>query len=369
MPAEIGIPVHDLATPCLVIDLDTLVRNIAVMQAFACSSGKALRPHVKSHKCTVIARCQAAAGALGLSAATVPEVEGLIRAGITGVLLTSPAVSAPSIARLLDCRDRDPSLIAIADSAEHALLLDSAASERRVLLDVLLDLDVGLHRTGVAPRDAIETSSRIADMRGLRFRGIQAYAGHVQHIAGWEERRRESLACMETAAAVYRGLRVAGLPCDILSGTGTGTHDIDTAVPELTELQTGSYVLMDAEYLAVGSRGAADFIAFRPALTLLATVLSIRPDGSATIDAGLKALYRDGAIPRVVSPDIPGIVYDWFGDEFGRLVLPERVRLRPGDKVSLLVSHCDPTVALFDRYYAARNGKVEDVWKIDLRRG
>jgi len=368
MPEHIGIHIHDLPTPCLIIDLDVFVLNIAVMQSFAQSAGKALRPHAKSHKCTIIARSQVAAGAVGISAATVFEVETLIRAGITGVLLTGPVVGPHAIARLLDCREHDPSFLAVADSPEHARLLNAAAQDRGIVLDVLLDLDVGLQRTGVPPDGALDAAARIADLSALRFRGIQAYAGHIQHIAGWEERRRASLACMETAAGIVRRLRDEGLPCDILSGAGTGTHDIDATVPELTELQVGSYVLMDAEYLAIGSPGSAEFTAFRPALFLLATVVSTHHAGFVSIDAGLKALYRDGAVPRVVAPRIPGLVYDWFGDEFGKLILPEGVRMKPGDKVELVVSHCDPTVSMFDRFYMARNGKVVDVWEIDMRR-
>jgi D-serine deaminase-like pyridoxal phosphate-dependent protein len=364
-----GISKHDLDTPCLVIDLDTLDRNIASMQAFARSAGKSLRPHAKSHKCTAVARRQRDAGAIGISVATVAEAEALVNAGITGVLLTSPMVTPHTVARLLNCRERaEKSFLTVTDGPEHARLLDDAARRRGLTLDVLLDLDIGLSRTGVLPEEALEAALSIADLPALRFRGVQAYAGHVQHITGWEKRRRASLASMEAAAGVVRRLREAGLPCDILSGTGTGTHDIDTVIPELTEFQVGSYVLMDAEYLGIGSPGSAEFAAFRPALTLLATVVSARHEGFVTIDAGLKALYHDGAVPRVVAPGIPGLVYDWFGDEFGKLTIPEGALMKTGDTAELVVSHCDPTVAMFDRFYIVREDLVVDVWEIDMRR-
>ena len=368
MSTPSGIPVGDIATPCLVIDIDMLDRNISSMANHVRSTGKALRPHAKSHKCTILAKRQMTAGAIGISAATVSEVEGLIRAGIHGVLLTSPAVSTPAIARLMAARELDPTLAAVVDNAGHAVILDRAARERDVVLDVLLDLDVGQHRTGVSPENAPETASRIAGLPCLRFRGIQAYAGHVQHVAGWEERRKASLACMEKAASAVAGIRAAGIPCEIVSGAGTGTHDIDTSLADLTELQAGSYVLMDAEYLAVGSAGSSEFTAFGPALSLHSTVLSIR-DGFATIDAGLKALYRDGATPRVSLPSDPGITYDWFGDEFGRISIPSGFSAKPGDRIRLIVSHCDPTVALFDRFHIVNNEIATDVWEIDLRRG
>ncbi len=368
MSAPTGIPVGDIATPCLVIDIDMLERNISTMANHVRSSGKALRPHAKSHKCTILAKKQMASGAIGVSAATVPEAEGLVRAGIHGVLLTSPAVSVPSVVRLMAVRELDSTLTAVVDNPVHAAVLDRAARERGVVLDVLLDLDVGQHRTGVSPEDAPEAASRISVLPCLRFRGVQAYAGHVQHIAGWEERRKASLACMEKAAKAVAGIRAAGIPCEIVSGAGTGTHDIDTSLADLTELQVGSYVLMDAEYLAVGSAGSSEFTAFGPALSLHSTVLSVRGD-FATIDAGLKALYRDGATPRVSSPSAPGIAYDWSGDEFGRLSIPSGFPMKPGDGIRLVVSHCDPTVALFDRFYIAKNDIVTDVWEIDLRRG
>lgn len=368
MSAHTGIPVEDTATPCLVIDIDLLDRNISSMADHVRSCGKSLRPHAKSHKCSVLAKKQAASGAIGISAATVPEVEGLVGAGIHGVLLTSPVVSSPAIARLMAARERDSTLTAVVDNPEHATVLDRAARERGIELDVLLDLDVGQHRTGVSPENAAEAALFISGLPNLRFRGIQAYAGHVQHIAGWEERRKASLACMEKAADAVHRIRSAGIPCEIVSGAGTGTHDIDTSLEELSELQAGSYVLMDAEYLAIGSAGSAGFTPFVPALSLHSTVLSVR-DGFATIDAGLKALYRDGATPLVLSPSTPGIIYDWSGDEFGRISTPSDFSARPGDRIRLVVSHCDPTVALFDRFYIAKNDIVTDVWEIDLRRG
>ncbi|MCX5878718.1 MAG: DSD1 family PLP-dependent enzyme, partial [Deltaproteobacteria bacterium] len=157
--------------------------------------------------------------------------------------------------------------------------------------------------------------------------------------------------------------------CRIFSGAGTGTHDIDTRIPELTELQAGSYTVMDAEYLAIGSaENPTRFDAFHPALTILTTVVSTNQKGFVTVDAGLKAIYRDGANPIVLSPSQGGMVYDWFGDEYGKISFAQEVDVSPlGSVLELIVSHCDPTINLFDRFYVAQNGKVIDVWEIDLR--
>ena len=154
--------------------------------------------------------------------------------------------------------------------------------------------------------------------------------------------------------------------CDIFSGSGTGTFDIDIEIPELTEMQLGSYIFMDAEYLGIEWKtGSAPFM---PALTLLATVVSAGRDGYVTIDAGLKSLYRDGGSPRVVRRESSGWRYEWFGDEYGKIIVPEGTPPpRPGERIELVISHCDPTINLFDRMYAVRNGKVEEIWDIDLR--
>jgi D-serine deaminase-like pyridoxal phosphate-dependent protein len=363
----IGGSKFDLDTPCLLLDIDILERNLRFAREFALSAGKTLRPHAKTHKCSAIARLQLEAGAAGICVAKISEAEALIRAGIQDVLVTGPVVSRPKVERLLDCLEENPSLMVVLDHADNARELHAALSRRGLTLDVLVDVDVGLERTGVTPEDALGLASCIGMLPTLRLRGIQAYAGHAQHIAGHGERRRISLECMERAAAVFRAFQWAGFPCDILTGTGTGAFDIDCAIPELTDMQLGSYVFMDAEYLGIGWAENGD-APFGTALRLLTTVVSVNHRGFVTVDAGLKALYRDGGVPQVVYPQ-GALSYDWFGDEYGKVFLPEdSVRLRPGDPVELVVSHCDPTVNLFDRYYVTRGNRVVDVWEIDLRR-
>ena len=171
------------------------------------------------------------------------------------------------------------------------------------------------------------------------------------------------------AAAVFKHLQARDEACTIFSASGTGTATIDLAWPELTELQAGSYVLMDAEYLAIESTDGSDTPDYHPALTMLTTVVSGPYGRQVTVDAGLKALYRDGGRPRVLNPEYARLQYDWFGDEYGKLAAPNRVALLPelGAVLELVVSHCDPTVNLFDGYYITRAGKVADVWPIDLR--
>jgi len=366
----IGRSKYELDTPALVLDSPVLKKNVALMQAHAGSCGKALRPHAKTHKCSRIARVQIEAGAVGVCAAKVSEAAALVDGGIGAVLVTSPVVTPRKIGRLLDCLERAPELMTVLDDAANACALDAAARRRGLRLGVLVDLDPGLGRTGVSFDRVLALARAVHACDGLRLRGIQCYAGHLQHVPKFEERSQRSLACMQAAARCVAQLREAGLPCEIFSGAGTGTYDIDTRIPEVTELQVGSYALMDAEYVRIGSAAAADrFTAFQPALTLLTAVISANQATHVTVDAGLKALYHHGDTPFVVyPPELAGVTYDWFGDEHGKIVVGESAACPAlGTVLELVVSHCDPTINLFEELFVVRDGTVVDVWPIDLR--
>jgi len=359
----------ELDTPCLVVDLDLLDENLQKMQARVKAAGKALRPHAKTHKCSTLAKMQVANGAVGVCAAKVSEAEALVEAGMSGVLITGPVAGREKVDRLVSLLGRAPFMMAVVDHPSGIELLESRLAEKGQRLDVLLDIDVGHRRTGVPPGRAMGLAERILSCSHLRLRGVQAYAGHVQHIPRYQDRRSASRESLRQAAAVFKPLQAREESCTIFSASGTGTARIDLAVPELTELQAGSYALMDAEYLAIESADGSDAADYRPALTMLTTVVSGPHGRQVTVDAGLKALYRDGGRPRVLNPEYAGLQYDWFGDEYGKLSAPDRVSLlpEPGTVLELVVSHCDPTVNLFDCFHITRAGKVVDVWPIDLR--
>jgi D-serine deaminase-like pyridoxal phosphate-dependent protein len=360
---------QDLDTPCLIIDQDVLEANLAFMQSAARKAGKQLRPHAKTHKCSTLAHKQIRAGAVGICAAKLSEAEALSAAGIRNILITGPVVTESKMSRLATLLEHDGTLMAVLDHPEVADRLNQVLRSRALSMDVLLDVDVGLHRTGVAPRQALELAEHVAALSQFRLKGIQAYAGQVQHIAPHAERQRQSLACMQEAAALFNQLRGRNPSCTIFSGTGTGTFDIDLLIPELTELQVGSYALMDAEYLNIGGpENSSRFTGFSPALRLLTTVLSTNQSAFVTVDAGLKSMYRDGASPIVAAGDFSGLRYEWFGDEYGRLASDGSGRLPEiGTVIELVTSHCDPTINLFDRFYIIRGDEVVDVWTIDLR--
>jgi D-serine deaminase-like pyridoxal phosphate-dependent protein len=360
----------DLDTPCLVLDMDVLERNLRTMQAAADRAGRSLRPHAKTHKCSALARKQIDAGAIGVCAAKVSEAEALVKAGLDGILITGPVVTATKIERLLNALAAAPSLMTVVDHRDGVELLAAALRERRLSMDVLLDVNVGLNRTGVRPCDALKLADVIlAHHPTLRLRGIQAYAGQVQHVRSYEARKAASHQCLEGAGAVFRALQRVTETCTLFSASGTGTFDIDLTVPGLTELQVGSYACMDAEYLAIGSaEDSSRCASFGPALRLLTTVVSTNQEGFVTVDAGLKALYRDGGVPQVFGSDRCGMGYDWFGDEYGRVSCPDNVELPSlGTVLELVTSHCDPTINLFDSCYLTRGTEVVGVWPIDLR--
>jgi D-serine deaminase-like pyridoxal phosphate-dependent protein len=358
-----------LDTPCLVVDQDKLEQNVRVMQTHVTRFGKKLRPHAKTHKCSRIAKMQMEAGAVGICVAKVSEAEVLVRNGLKGALITSPVVTDYKIDRLMDCLSLDPELMVVVDNLLNAQKLNAEAERRGLRLNVLVDLDPGMGRTGVPFEDGLALGQSIHSLSGLQLRGVQCYAGHVQHIASFEERLRTSRGWMGEAANVVRQFREKGLPCEIFTGSGTGTWEIDNRIPELTDLQAGSYTMMDAEYLSIGSsENPSRFEKFLPALTLLTSVMNTNHAGHVTVDAGLKALYHDGANPYVLNPLFPDLKYNWRGDEHGEISFPTgSARFKLGDVLELVVSHCDPTVNLFDVLFMTSNDIVTDIWPVDMR--
>ncbi|HEY3311966.1 MAG TPA: DSD1 family PLP-dependent enzyme [Anaerolineales bacterium] len=359
----------ELDTPCLVLDLDMLESNLQKMQSSASLAGKQLRPHAKTHKCSELAKRQLQAGAVGMCVAKVSEAEALARAGVSGILVTGPLATPRKIERLLDVLAVSPDLMAVIDHSESLELLAAGLRARGLKMDVLLDVDAGLHRTGALPAGAPGLAEEIMAHPEVRLRGIQAYAGQVQHIKSYAERKAASLACLREAAGVFRELQKLSGDCNIFSASGTGSAEIDLAIPELTELQVGSYACMDAEYLAIGTaEDPQRFAGFPPALRLLTTVISCNQPGFVTVDAGLKSLYKDGGVPQVLGAEQAGLEYAWFGDEYGRVSSKAGGGLLAlGSVLELVTSHCDPTINLFDRFYLTRGEQVTGEWPIDLR--
>lgn len=357
----------ELDTPSLILDLEVFERNLLLMRDYAKAAGKQLRPHAKTHKCPEIAKRQLAAGnCAGICAAKLSEAEGLAAAGIEDILITSPVTAPWKIARIGALNQSISGLVVTVDNPDQLALLSEQGSADNPV-HVLIDIDPEMGRTGVPFADAPAFARLLRKYPSLILDGIQCYAGHLQHIPLYRERAAESTRLMRAGAAVFSAVRQEFPTCRIFTGAGTGTSPADLQIPELTDIQVGSYCLMDSEYLGV-EHGGPDFL---PALRLISSVISSHYAGEATIDAGTKSLYvTPGALPRAVENGTisADFTYSWdFGDEHGHLKFPPDRILKPGDRVELIVSHCDPTVNLFDEFWVVQGEQVIDRWAIALR--
>lgn len=356
-----------LNTPVLVVDLDGLERNIERMAQFAKSHRVALRPHIKTHKSAEIARLQQKAGAIGFCCAKLGEAEAMADNGITdGLLLTSPVVSDPAIRRLIALNGRSSGLMCVVDNPDNVQTLGDAARASGKSLRVLIDVDPGIHRTGVdSPEAAVQLLHEIGSQQVLMYSGVQFYCGREQHIEAYSERRAAIQQKTEYLRTVLKALEQTGGSPSIITGGGTGTHRIDTELGTLTELQVGSYIFMDSQYAACDiTDGKEPHYEF--ALMVDTRVISANSAGMRTIDAGCKALATDGGIPRVLSGAPPETEYVFMGDEHGAL-LSSGGLLGIGERVVLTASHCDPTVNLYDFYHVVRGDTLVGLWKVDAR--
>lgn len=351
-------------TPCLMLDLDALERNIVRMADFAKARGLALRPHAKTHKSRAIADIQAKAGAVGICCATLHEAERLAGAA-PSILLTSPVATADKFARIAALVARGIDLAVVAD---HPGIVPAIAEAlpSGARLRVVVDVDPGAGRTGVArPADAVAVARAITAEARLSYGGIQFYCGSEQHIPALADRRTAIAARNAKLAETIAALDAAGLAPPVITGGGTGTHGIDADAGLLTELQCGSYIFMDQDYGACELGGAAPF---EPALSLHATVISANHPDFVTLDAGTKAMATDAGEPRVLAGAPPESVYAFKGDEFGRLNLPAGApALAVGDRVALMPSHCDPTANLHGLYHLRRAGGLAGIWPAEAR--
>lgn len=359
--AAIAVPM----TPLLVVRRIALDANIAAMQTACNATGVRLRAHGKMHKCPDIARLQLTAGAVGLCCQTVGEAEAFAAAGVPDLLVTAPVPpwGWPRLAALAAATH----IAAVIDSRAQLAHAEAAATAAGVRLTVYVDVDPGLHRAGVAPADAPALAAAIAASPALRFGGVQYYAGNLQHVAGRAARAEANAAATAALAGLLDALRTAGLAPPQVTGGGTGTYALDLAGGVFTEIQAGSYALMDVEYTDCG--GPVGDWPFVPALAVAATIVSARHRGHVTCDAGLKALSSDGPPARVIAGAPAGSRWRAMGDEHGAIIIPAGAEPpEEGTKVWLQPGHVDPTIALHDALFAAsEEGRLER-WPVAARR-
>jgi 3-hydroxy-D-aspartate aldolase len=359
---------RSLNTPALVLDLDMLDRNIAEMATFAKAHNVKLRPHSKTHKSADIAKRQIAAGALGVCCAKIGEAEALGEEGVQAMHITSPVVTPQAITRLMALNAKVSDLMLVVDHPANVDALAEAAAKAGKPLTVIVDIDPGIHRTGVASPDAaVELVKKVVGHKSLKYAGVQFYCGSHQHIIDFEDRKAQ----IEERTAYLKGivdrLGAAGMKPAIVTGSGTGTHYIDAKIGVFTELQVGSYVFMDHDYNVCDLRGL-DKPTFEQALQIDARVVSANTPGMVTVDAGLKAMATEKGPPVILSGAVDGATTRFMGDEHLAVIAPEG-KAAPGfaEQVILTPPHCDPTVNLYEAYHIVKGDTLVEIWPVTAR--
>jgi len=351
--AFIGKPIEALPTPALVVDIEALDHNLNFLADYFSKRSVKLRPHFKSNKCVTLAKRQLAAGsAVGITCAKLSEAEFLVAGGVTDVLIANQVVG-PEKAERLASLNRKARVRSAVDSETNVRELGLAAGALRVNIGVLVEVDVGMRRSGVQPGSpALDLARIVRRTAGLSFDGLQAYEGHLVTTPDPAERRARITAAMEPLNDTLQQLKADALSCALVSGGGTGSFDITGNLPQFNELQAGSYALMDSSYNKVAPQ-------FRNALSLLVTVISAKPD-CVVVNAGLKTMGNEFGLPVVA--EMPQAKARYIAEEHTPI---DNLSANVGDKIRLIPSHGCTTCNLHPRMWITRRGVIEDVWEIE----
>lgn len=355
-----GMRYQELDTPCLLLDLDILESNIAKMAAFVSEGPTALRPHSKTHKCPVIAQKQIKAGAIGICCQKLGEAEVMCAHGIRDILITNQIVGSVKISRLMELAHMADVKVAVDDFSNVAALADTARAAG-IQSGVVIEVDVGMGRCGVKPGEAtVELAKFIEHTPGIKLRGLMGYEGHCVDLPDFQERQAKTRDANALLVKSKKTVENAGIEVGIVSAGSTGTYMITGRCPGITEIEAGSYVLMDTSYRKVVTD-------FDLSLTVLATVTS-RPAGNVvTLDCGVKTLAGDYGTPEILG--LPPVLSCGLSEEHSTWVYRNNVdRMQVGDKVRVLPAHCCTTVNLHDYYYVIRGDCVVDIWPIAAAR-
>ena len=354
----VGLHMKDLDTPALLLDAAALERNVAHMAGYLASRPCGLRPHSKTHKCPAIAWMQLKAGAVGITCAKLGEAEVMAQASIEDLLIANQVVGVRKITRLVHLAQYTRVTVAVEDEA-NATELSAAAGAAGTTLRVILEVDVGMKRCGVAPGEAsLALARRVVSLPNLQFDGIMGYEGHCVMIADMDERRRAAEQAMALLVGTKDLLVEKGIPVAIVSGGGTGTYQITGNYAGVTDIQAGSYATMDTKYASVPG------VDFEYALHIIARVISTTGD-RAIVDAGMKTMTHEFGLPVVANPE--GWALAKLSEEHGILARQGGPPLKPGDTVELIPSHGCTTINLHDAYHVTRDGVVEAVWPVAAR--
>jgi D-serine deaminase-like pyridoxal phosphate-dependent protein len=362
-PAVEGDAWTAIDTPSLTVDLDIFETNLHTMQAWMAKHDVALRPHGKAHKCPEVARRQLALGARGICVQKVSEAVPFIEAGIRDVHVSNEVVGESKL-QMLAALTRQARMSVCVDNAANLADLSRVMSSHNTHIDVLVEIDVGQGRCGVrSPTAALELARRAESLPGLRFVGLQAYHGSVQHLRGHAERAEACRVAAGVTRACVKLFADHDYACPIVTGGGTGSAEFDAAGRVYTEVQAGTYPFMDADY---GDNEWAGGLGLRNSLFLVSTVMSVTAPDRVVLDAGLKSTTIECGLPRIHGR--PGLTYVAANDEHGIVrVAAGTPTPALGEKILLIPSHCDPTFNLHDELVAIRDGVVQEIWPISAR--
>ena len=368
IPALPGMDEADIQTPCLVLDLDALERNIVKMGNYAKAHGVRHRSHGKMHKSVDVQKLQERlGGAVGVCCQKVSEAEVFARGGIRDILVSNQVRDPVKIDRLARLPSYGARITICVDDVANAAELSAAAQRHRTTLECLVEIDCGAGRCGVATTaDAVAIAKAIAAAPGLTFAGIQAYQGAMQHLESYAERKAKLDHAIAVVKIIVDGLQAAGLTPELVSGGGTGSYYFESNSGIYNELQCGSYAFMDADYGRIRDKHGhrIDQGEWENALFILTAVMSRTKPGQAVCDAGLKVQSLDSGLPVIYGRD--DVKYVSASDEHG-IIEDKHDVLRINEKLKLIPGHCDPTCNLHDWYVGVRNGKVEVLWPVSAR--
>lgn len=368
VPAAVGMSEDEIQTPCLVLDLDALERNVRKMGDLVQEMGVRHRIHGKMHKSVDVALLQEKlGGSCGVCCQKVSEAEAFARGGIKDILVSNQVRDPAKIDRLARLPEYGARAIVCVDDVNNVEELSAAATKHGTTIECLVEIDCGAGRCGVTTtEEVVNIAQAIDNAPGLKFAGIQAYQGAMQHLDDYNDRKEKIDIAVDMVKNAMASLKDLGLECDIVGGGGTGSYYFEGNSGVFNELQCGSYAFMDADYGRIldkdGNR--IDQGEWENALFILTSVMSHAKADKAVCDAGLKAQSVDSGLPVVFGRD--DVEYVKCSDEHGVISDPDGV-LEINEKLRLVPGHCDPTCNVHDWYVGVRNGKVETVWPVSAR--
>jgi 3-hydroxy-D-aspartate aldolase len=368
IPAAIGMAYEDIQTPCLILDLDALERNIKKMGDYAKAHGMRHRAHGKMHKSVDVLKLQEKlGGAIGVCCQKVSEAEVFVRGGIKDVLVSNQVRDKAKIDRLARLPKLGSRIIVCVDDVANVADLSAAAQKHGTTIECFVEIDCGAGRCGVTTTPAVvEIAKAIAAAPGLKFTGIQAYQGAMQHMDKYEDRKAKLDAAIAQVKDAVEALKKEGLAPELVSGGGTGSYYFESNSGVYNELQCGSYAFMDADYGRIHDQNGKriDQGEWENSLFILTSVMSHAKPDKAICDAGLKAQSVDSGLPFIYGRD--DVKYIKCSDEHGVIEDKDAV-LKVNEKLRLVPGHCDPTCNVHDWYVGVRNGKVEALWPVSAR--